>query len=103
MEEKQDEAEKEEGAGAITLFDVLWPKKEGITLVKWFVFGFPLVKALGANSSFSILNSREHISILALHSEPLFFQHFDGPYFPTLKILHRCKLLQPSHSPTNLD
>ena len=35
--------------------------------------------------------SRDHISILALHGEPLFFQHFDGPYYPTLKILHRCE------------
>lgn len=37
--------------------------------------------------------SREHLSILALHGEPLFFQHFDGPYFPTLKILHKCESL----------
>lgn len=42
--------------------------------------------------------SREHISILALQGEPLFFQHFDGPYYPTLKILHRCKLFLWSHT-----
>ncbi|KAM0790877.1 hypothetical protein ACM66B_004717 [Microbotryomycetes sp. NB124-2] len=52
---------------ALTVLDVLWPKKESLTLVK----------------------CREHISILALHGEPLFFQHFDGPYFPTLKVLHK--------------
>jgi PUA domain protein len=34
--------------------------------------------------------SREHISILALNGTPLFFQHFDGPYFPTLRLLHQC-------------
>lgn len=38
-------------------------------------------------------HSREHVSILVLRGEPLFFQHFDGPYYPTLKILHRCELL----------
>ena len=36
-------------------------------------------------------NSREHLSIYALHGEPLFFQHFDGPYFPTLRLLHKCE------------
>lgn len=36
--------------------------------------------------------SREHVSILALHGEPLFFQHFDGPYLPSLKLLHKCEL-----------
>ena len=36
-------------------------------------------------------NSRDHLSIYALHGEPLFFQHFDGPYFPTLRLLHKCE------------
>ncbi|KAH9967897.1 hypothetical protein BC827DRAFT_1258095 [Russula dissimulans] len=40
----------------------IWPKKESIVHVK----------------------CRDHLSIYALHGEPLFFQHFDGPYFPTL-------------------
>ena len=37
--------------------------------------------------------SREHISIYTLHGEPLFFQHFDGPFFPTLRLLHKCTYL----------
>jgi PUA domain protein len=41
---------------------------------------------------FHLQNSRDHLSIYALHSEPLFFQHFDGPYFPTLRLLHKCEL-----------
>ena len=38
----------------------------------------------------SLIRSRDAISVLALHGEPLFFQHFDGPYYPTLRILHKC-------------
>lgn len=35
-------------------------------------------------------HSRDHISIYTLHGEPLFFQHFDGPFYPTLRLLHKC-------------
>jgi len=49
------------------LLEHIWPKKENITLVK----------------------CREHISILALHGEPLWFQHFDGPWVPTLRLVHK--------------
>lgn len=45
-----------------------------------------------------IVASREHLSIYTLHGQPLFFQHFDGPFIPTLKLLHKCKLL-PSLPP----
>ncbi len=38
-----------------------------------------------------INRSRDHLSIYTLHGEPLFFQHFDGPYFPTLRLLHKCE------------
>ncbi|CAE6462237.1 unnamed protein product [Rhizoctonia solani] len=55
------------------LLEQIWPKKEGVTLVK----------------------CKEHISILALHGEPLFFQHFDGPYMPSLKLLHKYPDLLP--------
>ncbi|KAI0831097.1 hypothetical protein BC628DRAFT_1312183 [Trametes gibbosa] len=51
----------------------IWPKKESLTLVK----------------------CREHISIYTLHGEPLIFQHFDGPFFPTLKLLHKYPFVLP--------
>ncbi|KAI0262928.1 hypothetical protein BC834DRAFT_971741 [Gloeopeniophorella convolvens] len=52
----------------------IWPKKESIVHVK----------------------CREHVSIYTLHGEPLLFQSFDGPYFPTLRLLHKCEsLLHP--------
>ncbi|KAL7415870.1 PUA domain-containing protein [Mrakia frigida] len=62
-----------EGSEEGSVLDSLWPKKEGLTLVK----------------------CREHISIFALNGEPLFFQHFDGPYFPCLRVLHKYPELLP--------
>ncbi|KZT54589.1 hypothetical protein CALCODRAFT_499654 [Calocera cornea HHB12733] len=56
-----------QGEGEAQVLEHIWPKKENITLVK----------------------CKEHISIFALHGEPLFFQHFDGPFFPTLRLLHK--------------
>ncbi|KAN0141346.1 hypothetical protein V8E53_001102 [Lactarius tabidus] len=45
----------------------IWPKKESIVHVK----------------------CRDHLSIYALHGEPLFFQGPDGPYLPTVRLLHK--------------
>jgi len=53
--------------------EAVWPKKEGLVLVK----------------------CREHISIYTINSEPLIFQHFDGPYFPTLRFLHKYPYILP--------
>ncbi|KAG6874088.1 hypothetical protein C0995_006945 [Termitomyces sp. Mi166 len=50
--------------------EALWPKKEGLVHVK----------------------CREHVSIYTLHGEPLVVQHFDGPFYPTLRVLHKCTL-----------
>lgn len=37
-------------------------------------------------------SSHEHIEILAnAAGEPLMFRHRDGPYMPTLKLLHKCE------------
>ena len=80
----------------VETLEEIWPKKESIVHVKWSVASV-LVKQIFA---FHILiffhhhygpNSRDHLSIYALHGEPLFFQHFDGPYFPTLRLLHKCE------------
>lgn len=40
-------------------------------------------------------DSKEHISIYTVNGEPLFFQHFDGPFYPTLRLLHKCKSKPP--------
>ncbi|GAA5988221.1 hypothetical protein JCM5350_007616 [Sporobolomyces pararoseus] len=73
-EESEEQTQQEEGNAAaggeeesLTVMDTLWPKKEGCSLVK----------------------CREHVSMYTVHGEPLFFQHFDGPFYPTLKVLHK--------------
>jgi len=45
----------------------------------------------------SLVNAkcREHISIFTVHGEPLFFQHFDGPIYPTLRVLHKYPYILP--------
>ncbi|GAA6022779.1 hypothetical protein JCM10207_000413 [Rhodosporidiobolus poonsookiae] len=66
-------AAEDAGEEELTVLDVLWPKKETLTLVK----------------------CRDHISLYTVHGEPLFFQHFDGPFYPTLKVLHRYPEMLP--------
>jgi len=53
--------------------DLIWPKKEALMHVK----------------------CRDHISIYTNHGDPLFFQHFDGPFYPMLRLLHQYPTLLP--------
>ncbi|KAH8548025.1 PUA-like domain-containing protein [Umbelopsis sp. PMI_123] len=55
------------------ILDDLMPKKTPIVLVK----------------------GHEHLSFLSVNNQVLFFQHFDGPYYPTLKLLHKYPDLLP--------
>ncbi|WVQ80278.1 hypothetical protein IAT38_002383 [Cryptococcus sp. DSM 104549] len=72
-EEKKDDDEEGEGAGADTVIDEIWPKKEALGLTK----------------------CHDRISIFTVQTVPLFFQHFDGPYVPTLKLLHKYPAMLP--------
>ncbi|CAG8454915.1 2894_t:CDS:2 [Ambispora gerdemannii] len=40
-----------------------------------------------------LIKCHEHINLLTMNNEILFFQHFDGPYYPTLRLLHKCTFL----------
>jgi PUA domain protein len=31
----------------------------------------------------------DNVALLVVENEPLFFQHFDGPFIPTLRLLHK--------------
>lgn len=86
-----------EGTEEGSLLESIWPKKENLTLVKWYVRPCARRARLSkrrhlwvSRRSSCFLSSRDHISILALNGDPLFFQHFDEHYFPCLRILHRC-------------
>lgn len=48
--------------------DDIWPKKAPMILVK----------------------CKDHISLITVDNEILFWNHYDGPYMPTLKLLHKC-------------
>jgi PUA domain protein len=87
---KKEEAEPvEEEAGEITLIDEIWPKKEALGLTKWYVpLSFTKIVVWAGTDS-----SHDRISIYTVNTVPLFVQHFDGPFVPTLKLLHRCKLI----------
>ena len=63
------------GADDGALLESIWPKKESITSAKY---------------------KPEHIQILLLRNMPIFFQHYDGPYIPTLHLLHKYPALLPS-------
>ncbi|KAG0309454.1 hypothetical protein BGZ98_002339 [Dissophora globulifera] len=42
-----------------------------------------------------LMKCHEHINLIVMNNEILFFNHFDGPYFPTLKLLHKYPNLMP--------
>ncbi|RSH85564.1 translation machinery-associated protein 20 [Saitozyma podzolica] len=65
--------EEEGGEGEVTVLDEIWPKKEPLGLTK----------------------CHERLSIYTLHSVPMFWNHFDGPFIPTLKLLHRYPAMLP--------
>jgi hypothetical protein len=56
------------------------PKKSQLTLVKWH----------SPKHKFPLTYSREHISLLTLENEVLFFQRFDDVYTPSLRLVHKC-------------
>ena len=43
--------------------------------------------------SFFLLFSHDHIEIIAVKQELLFFRQRDGPWIPALRLVHKCKLL----------
>lgn len=46
-------------------------------------------------SSLFLTKCRDNISFIVLDGVPLFFQHFDGPLIPTLRILHQYPSMLP--------
>ncbi|KAJ9065274.1 translation machinery-associated protein 20 [Entomophthora muscae] len=40
--------------------------------------------------------SQEHVNFITVNNVPLFFNNYDGPYFPTLRLLHQYPDMLPS-------
>ena len=36
-------------------------------------------------------NSPDYLQVVVLNKEPLFYCTRDGPYYPTLRLLHQCE------------
>ncbi|KAI3910026.1 hypothetical protein MKW92_050113 [Papaver armeniacum] len=64
----------DEYPGLETVMDDLLPKKSPLVVVKWF-------------DSFAHQN---HLNLVVVNNVPLFFNIRDGPYMPTLRLLHQC-------------
>jgi malignant T-cell-amplified sequence len=63
------------------------PKKSQLSLVKWYPSSQPFISFCIEKLTF---DSRDHISLLALNNEVLFFQRFDEVYIPSLRLVHKC-------------
>ncbi|CAG9467107.1 unnamed protein product [Pedinophyceae sp. YPF-701] len=55
------------------VLDVIFPKKETVKLAK----------------------CADRVQLLVIGDEPLFFNHFDGPWMPTLRLLHKYPDMMP--------
>lgn len=98
----------------------LLPKKTPVYLVKWYApMGARVHLALArrhpsvprvprarhchgacgrltrARCTCPLPRSKDHIQILAANEAFLFFQHYDGPWYPTLRLLHQYPDLLP--------
>lgn len=45
----------------------------------------------------SLVCSPNHLTLVVVNNVPLFFCIRDGPYMPTLRLLHQCNITLPSH------
>lgn len=78
----------------------IMPKKDPVKIVRWYdpvfpVFVVSLIFCSGWCSAlfiFCVHFSHEHIEILTVNGELLFFRQREGPFYPTLRLLHKCKL-----------
>ncbi len=77
------------------ILDVLWPKKAHVVILKWSV-----QRLRWRNPSLPPLphHSQDKLSLLTINGMPLFFQHYDGPWYPTLRLLHQCMACARGHN-----
>ncbi|KAJ9109191.1 hypothetical protein QFC21_000520 [Naganishia friedmannii] len=72
-EEAEPVAAEAEGEQQVAVIDEIWPKKDALGITK----------------------CKDHINIYTLDGVPVVWQHFDGPFVPSLKILHKYPEMLP--------
>ncbi|XP_011478227.1 malignant T-cell-amplified sequence 1 isoform X1 [Oryzias latipes] len=78
----------------------IMPKKDPVKIVRWYAL-FPLsrVSILRVCFLFNCIVwfsfSHEHIEILTVNGELLFFRQREGPFYPTLRLLHKYPFILP--------
>ncbi|PWA18565.1 hypothetical protein CCH79_00005697 [Gambusia affinis] len=72
----------------------IMPKKDPVKIVRWYdpVFSAFVCSALFI---FCVHFSHEHIEILTVNGELLFFRQREGPFYPTLRLLHKYPFILP--------
>ena len=68
--------------------DDVMPKKQQAHLYKWYVLFSDIINA---RQQKLIVCSTGYITFLVINNEPLFYNENDGPWFPTLRLLHKCE------------
>uniref|UniRef100_A0A3B4XAJ1 MCTS1 re-initiation and release factor n=1 Tax=Seriola lalandi dorsalis TaxID=1841481 RepID=A0A3B4XAJ1_SERLL len=82
------------------------PKKDPVKIVRWYdvLFNFShqylihsviLCSGCFAFLCFCSSSSHEHIEILTVNGELLFFRQREGPFYPTLRLLHKYPFILP--------
>eukprot|EP00746_Dinoflagellata_sp_MGD_P091552 gnl/MRDRNA2_/MRDRNA2_36278_c0_seq1.p1 gnl/MRDRNA2_/MRDRNA2_36278_c0~~gnl/MRDRNA2_/MRDRNA2_36278_c0_seq1.p1 ORF type:complete len:229 (+),score=42.07 gnl/MRDRNA2_/MRDRNA2_36278_c0_seq1:192-878(+) len=47
------------------------------------------------DATMKLAKCKDHINMVVVGGEPIFFQHRDGPWFPTLKVVHKFPFMMP--------
>lgn len=79
----------------------IMPKKDPVKIVRWYdaFYTFAVFFVVGFSPFFTLIAfayssiSHEHIEILTVNGELLFFRQREGPFYPTLRLLHKCESL----------
>ena len=59
----------------------------------------PLIEEILPKKQMVLAKCQHHIQLVTVNDEILFFNERDGPFFPTLQLLHKCKwITQPISS-----
>jgi malignant T-cell-amplified sequence len=55
----------------------------------------PIIEQLVPKKSMLVAKCQDHIQLVLINGEVMFFNQRDGPFFPTLKVLHKFPSMMP--------